>query len=335
METATILAMGAGTRTQQSRMNTLLNRQVSQTAELKAIRDERISEMLEAAKNSQKAEKAGGISKALGIFAMVASVLVTLGSLGTASAAGAALMVVGTGLSLAVGIDSMTGGKMMEKLSGGNQWVALGLSIGLSLGGAAMTMKGAAMISKAIQAKAVVQGVGQGAAKGGQVAGQGVKVGTTGAQGAATSTRTTSQATSSAANAAKGGSATAQTTNQSNQMLTGSMLERLVRMGSSTKNAQQVYIRTQQLQLRAVQVESATDIAAAVSGVPVAVHGYHAGVARAKTRELQAESTFVQARISQLNDYIKGASQQLAKNYEVMANAVAGFKNANSAAFGR
>jgi hypothetical protein len=328
METAVIFAMGAGARTQQSSMNTLLNRQTSQAEELKNIRDERIGEMLKAARNAEKAEKAGGLSKALGIFAMVASVLVTMGSMGTASPAGAALMVVGTGLTMAVSIDSMAGGKMMEKLSGGNQWVALALSIGISLGGAAMTMKGAHMISQAMKAKTIAQ-----SATSGQAA----------AQATGATARTASQAGSTAAAGAKGSqvvaggakssSAAAQTAQQSNQMLTGSMIERLMRMGSGSKNFYLVSNRTQQVQLRAAQFEATTDVASSVAGVPVAVHSYRASEARAKTKDLKADSVFVEARISQIRDYIQTASQQLVKNYEGMANVVAGLRNANASVF--
>jgi hypothetical protein len=104
-------------------------------------------------------------------------------------------------------------------------------------------------------------------------------------------------------------------------------------MGSGSKNFYLVSNRTQQVQLRAAQFEATTDVASSVAGVPVAVHSYRASEARAKTKDLKADSVFVEARISQIRDYIQTASQQLVKNYEGMANVVAGLRNANASVF--
>lgn len=330
METAVIYAMGAGARTSQSQMNTLLNRQTAQAQDLKNIRDERIGELLEAAKNAEKAEKSQGLAKALGIFAMVASVIITAASIGTASPAGAALMVVGTGMTMVAGADALSGGKVYSNKID-NQWAALAVSLTLTIVGSAMTMGGAAMISSAMKAKslAATQGAanatrttGQTAnlAKSATAAGNGVKAGgKVGSTGAQAST--------------KGGTAAQQGAAQSDNMMSGSMIERLAKMGSKSNNPTVVQAQAQKMQLRAGQLQGAVEVSASTADIPVAVHSYRASAARADAKDLKADAAFVEARISQIQSYLQTASQQMAKNYQGMANVVAGLRDANSAAF--
>lgn len=330
METAVIFAMGAGARTSQSQMNTLLNRQTSQAQDLKNIRDERIGEMIEAAKNAEKAENSQGLSKALGIFAMVASVLITAASIGTASPVGAALMVVGTGMTMVAGADALSGGKVYSNKID-NQWAALAVSLSLTIVGSVMTMGGAAMISSAMKAKSIAasQGAanasrtsGQAAnfAKSAHAAGNGVKAG--GKVGSAGS-----KAVGNGGTAAQKGAA------QSDNMLSGSMIERLAKMGSKSNNPTVVQGTAQKMQVRAAQFQGTTEVAASTADIPVAVHSYRASAARAEAKDLKADAAFVEARISQIQSYLQTASQQMAKNYQGMADAVAGFRNANAAVF--
>lgn len=313
LETLVIQSLGAGARTQQSHLSTLLGRQSVQAQELKAIRDERIGEMFESIEKAGKADKAGGLQKVLGILSIVASVAITFGSIGTASPAGAALMVTGTALTTAVSIDGMTGGNLMQALSGGNEWVALGLSLGVSLLGAGITMKGAAMISKALKTKEFAQGIGAGTAKG--VAAQGGNVARS-SNAAQTTAKTSAQATA-----------------QSKNAFHGSAIDRMVHKFSSSELTQyQLLSRTQTIQNWGVGMETAMGIAETVSGVPVAIYSYEAGLASARTKELKADATFVESRISTLQDYIDGASKALANNLRGMSDTVAGMRDANAAA---
>ncbi|MEJ2680932.1 MAG: hypothetical protein P8176_04890 [Gammaproteobacteria bacterium] len=166
---------GAGASVQQQHLATLTNRITSQSSELKSIRDERIHEMLDAAKQAQKGKKLDGLTKALGVFAVVASVALTVCSLGSATPAAAALMVAGTALTVAVTVDGMTGGHLMKKIAGDNQWLAMGLSIGASLVGAGLVAAGGLMVSRAAKAGATVaantaEGAGAATAKAGTLA---------------------------------------------------------------------------------------------------------------------------------------------------------------------